>query len=1172
MKTFPNIEFKDPISIIKNTSKSLSEGMSIHHYSILRAIKYKDLTLLKNFLEGTSIRQINYIDPNNGLNLLQYICNTKPLYKESCLEIIKLLIKKGVDVNAKNSRSGRTSLHYLCKDIFGNSEKSIKNTLNDTQKNKIIQNISQAIKLLIQNGIDINCRDWNGNTALHYAVYINEISIIKVLVEDGNSLINIKNKNSETPIDICKDDKIKEYLLSHQTTNKKEKINRYCIDMKENNEDEDDFEEVVNIMYDILDERLKGSINTLKNLDDLYEIIDSDKNIHVLNNNLIEESNVLIDENFALMSENDNIIDKYEKEIDSLNQKIYQQEQENFDLNSKLYSQSKEMDELKFKYLSLYQLYSQQMLNFNKMYNLCNIQNESISRSPSLKNIQSIHRNSTISFDDNISEFSINMSKHDQFNFNSNITNDKHFSVSSPMSIASKIEPSHIEMKSEVIEANIEEIDNDINELNNMLSDLEERQIDIQQHLDLEEEEEDVYTNELKRLQEEELALINELNSLKLERKNLMNKLSVLSENDYNNKSDSISKSEDASALNEKLNNENDGDIRSHKEIIITPKKKLKQKPSQLLFDLLKTFNNEDILNGKVTIPSLSELESITSTKNISKLDEVEDEDSDNYDPDLSYIGREKKEIEAAILLNDINLEDNPDLRIVTKEDNQNDIKLDNYKIVNTKKLEDMFSTIRTHVNTIIKAYKQVVESKKQLEDQLNKSLAKENNDETLEIENLNKQIHHMDEEINRISKIIDQLNQEKDEVNNERFIEFRDLNSITEILFGLEYIIFDNKKNSLNKLRSQKNIELCTGIYNISINSILYSIQHMLQELQIDIPNIPETVNSLQNLKLMIIKQHQSEYKEDQLISSSDDNVLNEQANSNYHEKIQSLLSAIYSSLKLLSNAFESIFYFTKNISTSNAKLQKELKELEEYFENVILIPSVKNHLHANQINYDSTKMNTKFFNNNTNNNNSNSNILLNKNNAAINSELYQNMRNEAIIKNSNIFNNNVGINPNMSGMNNSFSALPPNNTNQNGYSNTDMLNNSIGIKHSQIHNGSIHSSTSSSNQYDASSKENMIQEIMKNIQIIRTEISQLEQQNPRSSLTESSIHNKKIIYKDLVGKLFNLIQSNKINVSSTSSSSSHNNNLKKNKSKKEIDESNKRNSFSGSDKANTS
>lgn len=92
MKTFPNIEFKDPISIIKNTSKSMSEGMSIHHYSILRAIKYKELSLLKNLLEGTSIKHINYIDPTNGLNLLQYTCRIRPFYKEVCVDMIKLLV------------------------------------------------------------------------------------------------------------------------------------------------------------------------------------------------------------------------------------------------------------------------------------------------------------------------------------------------------------------------------------------------------------------------------------------------------------------------------------------------------------------------------------------------------------------------------------------------------------------------------------------------------------------------------------------------------------------------------------------------------------------------------------------------------------------------------------------------------------------------------------------------------------------------------------------------------------------------------------------------------------------------------------------------------------------------------------------------------------------------
>ena len=92
MKIFPNIEFKDPISIIKNTSKSMSEGMSIHHYSILRAIKYQDLNLLKNLLDGTSIKHINYIDSTTGLNLLQYICRIRPFISETYISMIELLV------------------------------------------------------------------------------------------------------------------------------------------------------------------------------------------------------------------------------------------------------------------------------------------------------------------------------------------------------------------------------------------------------------------------------------------------------------------------------------------------------------------------------------------------------------------------------------------------------------------------------------------------------------------------------------------------------------------------------------------------------------------------------------------------------------------------------------------------------------------------------------------------------------------------------------------------------------------------------------------------------------------------------------------------------------------------------------------------------------------------
>jgi len=218
-----------------------------------------------------------------------------------------------------------------------------------------------------------------------------------------------------------------------------------------------------------------------------------------------------------------------------------------------------------------------------------------------------------------------------------------------------------------------------------------------------------------------------------------------------------------------------------------------------------------------------------------------------------------------------------------------------------------------------------------------------------------------------------------------------------------------------------------------------------------------------------------------------------------------------------------------------------------------------------------------------------------LNKN-TAINAELYKNLRNEAIINNSlksgifdngNIYNmknnnNNININNNIN--NNDINNNPidgngigitPTISNintpilQSSTSSSNSINDlfnipikSVETKPHHVKNGSINSSSSSSIQFESSTKEGIIQELMKNIQIIRTEISQLEQQSPRNVITESLIANKKSIYKDMVGKLFTLIQSNKIN-------SSIFNNLKKNginiKGKKEVDDSinNKRNSF---------
>lgn len=70
-------------------------------------------------------------------------------------------------------------------------------------------NYISLIKLLIDNGSDINTRDNDRNTALMYAVWNNNIKLVKLLLDNGADIDN-KNKLNNTPLT---------YAIKHNNTN-----------------------------------------------------------------------------------------------------------------------------------------------------------------------------------------------------------------------------------------------------------------------------------------------------------------------------------------------------------------------------------------------------------------------------------------------------------------------------------------------------------------------------------------------------------------------------------------------------------------------------------------------------------------------------------------------------------------------------------------------------------------------------------------------------------------------------------------------------------------------------------------------------------------------------------------------------------------------------------------
>ena len=73
-------------------------------------------------------------------------------------------------------------------------------------------NRTDVIRLLLQNGVDVNRRNLSGNTAVHWAAGWNKPEAIALLVKHGAS-INIKNNVGDKPIDDARENKSEAAVL-----------------------------------------------------------------------------------------------------------------------------------------------------------------------------------------------------------------------------------------------------------------------------------------------------------------------------------------------------------------------------------------------------------------------------------------------------------------------------------------------------------------------------------------------------------------------------------------------------------------------------------------------------------------------------------------------------------------------------------------------------------------------------------------------------------------------------------------------------------------------------------------------------------------------------------------------------------------------------------------------
>ena len=158
---------------------------------LLYKYKYKQ-ALSNSELKKHYDREINYINLNEIINENFETPLFQALRTED-VDIVKLLVKNGADVNKEN-KDGNTPLIKACKKENKNIVKLLIEYGADVNKEN-----KNIVKLLIEYGADVNKENKDGNTPLIYSCNHYYKDIAELLIENGAD-VNKENKDGDTPL------------------------------------------------------------------------------------------------------------------------------------------------------------------------------------------------------------------------------------------------------------------------------------------------------------------------------------------------------------------------------------------------------------------------------------------------------------------------------------------------------------------------------------------------------------------------------------------------------------------------------------------------------------------------------------------------------------------------------------------------------------------------------------------------------------------------------------------------------------------------------------------------------------------------------------------------------------------------------------------------------------
>jgi ankyrin repeat protein len=134
------------------------------------------MVLMKKILAKTNSENVNKPIDEYGQTALHLA-----IYNQSEFAVKELLKRDDVDVNVKNNNNG-TALHYAC-----------------CRKNIPIDLFTK----ILEKSTDINAKDENGCTALHLAIALENRTAVEELLKRDDVNVNVNNNNNQTALNLC---------------------------------------------------------------------------------------------------------------------------------------------------------------------------------------------------------------------------------------------------------------------------------------------------------------------------------------------------------------------------------------------------------------------------------------------------------------------------------------------------------------------------------------------------------------------------------------------------------------------------------------------------------------------------------------------------------------------------------------------------------------------------------------------------------------------------------------------------------------------------------------------------------------------------------------------------------------------------------------------------------